>query len=83
MTRITQTTPATRWESYTSFPRIFNKRFPKAIMVNADGVVTLEDSEGNQVSFTLVGGVVYQLRPTSIVSTAIAGGAGPVIGLFD
>jgi len=83
MTRITQTTPATVWESYTSFPQVYSKRFPKAIMVNEDGIVVLEDSTGNQVSFTLVGGVVYQLRPTQIVSTAIQSGVGPVIALFD
>lgn len=52
-------------------------------MINEDGVVTLEDSVGTQVAFTLIGGVVYQLRPSVIVSTAIGGGAGPVIGLFD
>ena len=84
MTKIHSTTPATRWASYNSPSNVqFDSRVPKAIMVNEDGVVTLEDSEGTQVAFALNGGVVYQLRPAAIVSTGIQGGAGPVIALFD
>lgn len=81
-----RTTPATRWDSYSSFPVDFRPKgtkLPKAIMVNEDGVVTLEDDIGNQVAFTLLGGVVYQLRPSQIISTAIQSGTGPVIALFD
>ena len=80
------TTPATRWTSHTSFPVDFTPKgtkMPKAIMVNEDGVVTLEDDTGNQVAFTLLGGVVYQLRPSRIISTAIQSGTGPVIALSD
>jgi hypothetical protein len=77
------TTPATRWESYGTFPVIYDTRRPKAIMTNEDGNVTLVDESGNSVTFTLLGGVVYQLRPAQITSTAIQGGVGPVHALFD
>jgi hypothetical protein len=80
---ITGTTPATRWESYSSFPKVFDTKTPKAIMVNEEGNVVMEDQEGNSVTFTLAAGIPIQLRPSRITSTAIQGGAGPVIALFD
>ena len=78
---IDNTTPATRWVSYAagSLPKVFNERFPKAIMLNDAGNVTLLDSVGNSVTFTPAIGVPIQLRPTQIVSTT----ATVVIALFD
>ena len=82
-TRISQTTPATLWESYASgaLPQDFSgeSRRPKAIMINDAGNVVLEDANGNQVTFTLAIGVPIQLRPAIIVSTT----ATAVIALFD
>jgi hypothetical protein len=80
---ITGTTPATRWESYGTFPKVFTLKTPKAIMVNEEGIVTMLDQEGNSVAFFLAAGIPIQLRPSQITSTAIQGGAGPVIALFD
>lgn len=81
MVKVSQTTPATRWIHYTSgFPIIFKSRFPKAIMLNDAGNVTLLDQDGNSVTFTPAIGVPVQLRPSRIVSTTAPGG---VIALFD
>jgi len=80
-TRVSQTTPATRWVHYTAgFPIVFTGRVPKAIMLNDAGNVTLLDQDGNSVTFTPAVGVPIQLRPSQIVSTTAAGG---VIALFD
>lgn len=80
--RVSQTTPATRWELYAagSLPKVFNNsRFPKAIFLNDAGNVTLLDADGNSVTFTPAVGIPIQVRPTQIVSTT----ATAVIALFD
>ncbi len=79
--RVTQTTPATKWESFSaaSLPKVFSSRFPKAVMINSTGNVVMKGSDGNQVTFTLAAGVPIQLRPTEIVSAT----ADPVIVLYD
>ena len=78
--RQTSTTSASRWQSVSSFPHVFeNGERPKAIFLNAASTVTLIDEAGNSVSFVPAIGVPIQLRPKEIVSSSV----GPVICLFD
>jgi len=82
--KVSQTTPATRWITVSSFPHDFeaagNNRFPKALFVNeADQTIVVEDQDGTVGSFVLANGVPIQIRPRAIVSFTGA----TVIALFD
>lgn len=81
--RVDQTTPATKWQTISSFPHVFqNGNFPKALFMNDDdGVTVLVDQDGNSGAFTLAAGVPIQLRPSEITSTGVTSAV--VIALFD
>lgn len=69
--------PARNWATISPGASTLNPR-PKALWVNQACTITLEDSGGTSVVFTVAGAGPLDLSPTKV--TAIS--TGTVIGLF-
>lgn len=69
--------PARQWATITPGAGTLNPR-PKALWVNQACTITLEDSGGTSVVFTIGGAGPVDLSPTKVTAISI----GTVIGLF-